>query len=114
MGRWKYGKVLLGCLLSTVLLAGCSVRSADELYALPRQSDIYYNLQQVIDQVMVDGAAYSGPLTGSNQQAVQLADLDGNGQDEAIVFLKTTGEKPLKAYIFDRSSGSYKNTAVIE
>ena len=38
MGRWKYEKVLLGCLLLIVLLAGCSVRSADELYALPRQS----------------------------------------------------------------------------
>jgi len=114
MGRWKYEKVLLGCLLLIVLLAGCSVRSADELYALPRQSDIYDNLQQAIDQVMVNGAAYSGPQTGSNQQAVQLADLDGDGQDEAVVFMKTTGDKPLKAYIFDREDDMFRNTAVIE
>lgn len=114
MECWKPVKALLGGLLLMTLCTGCALRSAEELYALPKQSDAYYDLQNAIDSVMTPGASYSGPLTGSNQQAVQLADLDGNGQDEAIVFLKTTGEKPLKAYIFDRSSGSYKNTAVIE
>lgn len=114
MGRWKLMKQLLGGLLLAAVCSGCSIGSADELYALPRQSDVYYDLQQAMDAVMGTSPTYAGPLTGSNQQAVQLADLDGDAQDEAIVFIKTAGEKPLKAYIFDRSGDSYKNTAVME
>jgi len=107
-------KLLLSSLLLSTVCTGCAVGSADELYALPRQSDAYYDLQQAMDVVMGSSPTYAGPLTGSNQQAVQLADLDEDGQDEAIVFIKTTGEKPLKAYVFDRSGGSYENTAVME
>ena len=114
MGRWKPVKALLGGLLLAALCSGCSVRSADELYALPRQSDEYYDLQQAIDLVMPSGTSYAGPLTGSNQQAVQLADLDGDEEDEAIVFVKTSGEKPLKAYIFDRNGEAYEKIDVIE
>ena len=112
--RKKTIKTLLGSLLLTALCTGCMARSADGLYALPRQSDVYYDIQEAIDGVMTAGTSYAGPLTGSNQQAVQLADLDGDGQDEAIVFLKTGGEKPMKAYVFDRSEESYQNMAVIE
>ena len=114
MGRWKPIKALLGGLLLAAVCSGCASRSADDLYALPRQSDVYYDLQEAIDQVMSIGSSYAGPLTGTNQQAVQLADLDGDGQEEAIVFVRTTGEKPLKAYIFDRNGDTYENTAVIE
>ena len=114
MGRWRAMKALMGGLLLAAVCGGCSVRSADELYALPKQSDVYYDLQEAIDRVMDAGTSYAGPLTGSNQQAVQLADLDGDQEDEAIVFLKAAGEKPLKAYIFDRTDESFENTAVIE
>lgn len=114
MLRWKPIKTLLGGLLLTALCTGCMARSADGLYALPRQSDSYYDIQEAIDGVMTAGVSYAGPMTGSNQQAVQLADLDGDGQEEAIVFLKTGGEKPMKAYIFDHREESYQNVAVIE
>ena len=68
-----------------------------------------------IDEVMAaDGCSYSAPVSGSNQQSVQLADLDGDGEEEAIVFARTAGEKPLKAYVFDKKDGAYQNVAVIE
>lgn len=113
MGRRTSFIALLCGLVFLLLLTGCS-RAADELYALPKQSDAYYELQSAMDLALPVGASYSGPLTGSNQQAVQLADLDGDGQEEAIVFMKVPGEKPLKAYIFDRIGDVYENTAVIE
>ena len=97
MGRRNSILALLAGLLLAAVLGGCSMRSADELYALPKQSDAYYDLQKAIDRVMTQNASYSGPLSGSNQQSVQLADLDGDGQDEAIVFARSSGEKPLKA-----------------
>lgn len=115
MGHRKILGVLSGALLSVLLLTGCVGKSVDELYALPKQPDDYYQLQTAIDQVMTMDASYSGPVTGSNQQAVQLADLDGDSYDEAIVFIKTAGERPLKAYIFDEDeNGKYRNTGVIE
>ena len=114
MKHWNRMKVLAGGMLLIVSLAGCGTVSGDDLYALPKQSDAYYDLQKAIDLTLPADASYTGPLTGSNQQAVQLADLTGDGHDEAIVFAKTSGAKPLKMYIFDRSSGSYENTAVIE
>ncbi len=105
----------LGVLLSATLFSGCAGQPADGLYALPRQSDEYYQLQSAIDGVMGHDSAYAGPLIGSNQQAVQLADLDGDGSEEALAFVRTTGEKPLKVYIFDETQeGTYENTAVIE
>ncbi len=108
-------KTITAVLLLMALCTGCVGRPADSFYALPQQPDEYYELQKAIDQVLVQDAAYSGPLTGSNQQAVQLADLDGDGQDEALVFVKTGGTKPLKTFIFDEcGDGSFKNTAVIE
>ena len=105
---------LLGLVGLLAILSGCFVQSTEELYALPRQSDVYYDLQNAIDAALPADAAFSGPLTGSNQQAVQLADLDGDGEDEALVFAKTSGTKPLKVYIFDDVSGSFSLTTVIE
>ncbi len=100
--------------LLAAALSGCLFQSAEELYALPRQSAEYYELQSEIDQLMAGGASYAAPTSGSNQQSVQLADLDGDYEDEAIVFLRTTGEKPLRAYIFDRAGEDFRNVAVIE
>ena len=105
--------VLLAVALLCSLLSGC-LKSTEELYTLPQQSDEYYELQKAIDAVLVGGAAYSAPVSGSNQQAVQLADLDADGEDEAIAFVKTTDAMPLKAYIFDRIGESYQKIAVIE
>lgn len=105
----------IAALLLAVLCTGCAGQPADTLYALPKQPEGYYELQSAIDQVLEMGASYSGPLTGSNQQAVQLADLDGDGKDEAIVFVKVSGTKSLKAFIFDNGDDdSYENVAVIE
>lgn len=114
MGHGKRITEAAGSLLLLLALTGCNAASGEDLYALPKQSDAYYELQKAIDQTLPADASYAGPLTGSNQQAVQLADLTGDGHDEAIVFVRTAGAKPLKMYVFDRSSGSYENTAVIE
>ena len=113
--KWnKCVRLLISCLVLVLFLSGCAAHSSEGLYALPRQSDAYYDLQNAIDEVLTPSTSYAGPLTGSNQQSVQLADLDGDGEDEAIVFLKAVGELPLKAYVFDRSGESYVNLAVIE
>ena len=88
--------ICLAALGMAMLLSGCFFQSMDELYALPKQSEEYYALQSEIDRLLTNGAAYAAPTSGTNQQSVQLADLDGDTEDEAVVFLRTAGEKPLK------------------
>ncbi len=107
-------KVLLIALAMLALpLSGC-LQSAEELYALPKQSDEYYTLQTQIEEVLRTGAEYSAPVSGDRRQAVQLADLDSDGQKEAIVFFRTQEEKPLKIYIYKKTDAGYEQYAVIE
>ena len=100
MRRKKLALLSLAALFC-LLLSGCFVKTVDELYTLPRHSDEYDNLQKAIDSVITADLQYSAPISGQNQQAIQLVDLDGDGEEEAVVFCKSNGDRPLKAYIFD-------------
>lgn len=111
---WRRKVTILFALLMVLSLSGCIVMSVDELYALPKHSDEYNNLQKVVDQVVVGDLDYSAPISGENQQAIQLANLDGDAEDEAIVFLKSKSDKPLKAFVFDLVNDQFENVAVIE
>ena len=105
--------LLFGALL--LALCGCGMGgSIDELYSLPQTADEYVELQKAIDAVLGGGAVYSAPVDGVHRQSVQLCDLDGDGEEEAVAFFATAGEKPLKIYIFRRSAGKYEKAAVIE
>ena len=58
---------------------------------------------------------YAPPSSGTNIQSVQLTDLDGDGRQEALAFLRVADdEKPLKIYIFSPEDQTYRQTAVIE
>lgn len=99
----------------TLLLTGCFVKTVDELYTLPRHSDEYNRLEDAIEEVRsAAGASYAAPVSGINQQPVQLADLDGDGQEEVVVFLRTSGDTPLKACIFSQVDGEYRLIDTIE
>ena len=69
---------------------------------VPEQPDSYYNLQEAIATVITGDVSYSAPLSGENRQPIQMRDLDGDGKNEAIVFAKSSGEHPLRLYIFSR------------
>lgn len=86
-------------ILLALLLSGCAMMTVEEMYLLPKHSDSYNNLQSAIDAAMT-GLEYSAPLTGENQQNVQMADLDGDGEPEYLLFAKGTEEKPLKILVF--------------
>lgn len=107
---------LMGLILALMLLGGCTFLQVDELYALPKLPGDYRNLQTKIEEVInIPGTEYSAPTNGSNTQPVQLQDLDGDGELEAIAFFKTQGdEKPLKVYIFRPTAAGYEVGAVVE
>lgn len=103
---FKRSRNLLLLFLAVFLLTGCSPRTIDELYSPPRRSAEFEELQNAIDHEM-QGLEYWAPLTGENQQAVQMADLDGDDEEEFILFARGTDEKPLKILIFSREADSY-------
>lgn len=107
---WKIGLMLL---LAVLTLTGCSLRTVDALYCLPKRSEAYNNLQSVIDKAMAD-LEYAAPTYGDNRQVVQLADLDGDGVDEYLLFAKDNSEKPLKILIFCQLASGYVLMDTIE
>lgn len=105
--------LLSGLMLS--VLCGCASMSAEDFYALPQLSEGYLQLQNRIDEILVSGAEYSAPISGTNRQAVQLEDIDGDGVKEAIVFFRFIGsDKPQKIYVFRNVDGVYEEVARIE
>lgn len=99
-------------LLTALLLCGCA-RTINELYSPPKRSEEYSRLQSAIDIAMA-GLEYAAPLTGENQQAVQMADLNGDGLDEYLVFAKGNSDKPLQILIFmPQENGNVEISEVI-
>ena len=110
----KRTKILLPALLLAVAvtLCGC-VRTVDELYRVPRRSVGYRNLQAVMEQQM-QNLSFCAPGSGENQQAVQMADLDGDGMEEVILFAKANDDRPLKILVFSFMDGDYSLMGKIE
>lgn len=100
-------------LLAVALMSGCAMRTVDELYCLPKRSAEYQDLQQAIDEAM-SGLEYSAPLSGENQQTVQLADLDGDGVGEYLLFAKGASDNPLQILIFSRDEDGVVLRELIE
>lgn len=90
-------------LLMVFLLTGCAMVTVDRMYSPPKRSAAYEDLQRAIDDAMV-GMVYASPQSGENRQTVQMADLDGDGIDEYLVFARDTSENPLKILIFKRNA----------
>ena len=108
--------LMLGVLLQTA--CGCStgfIFNPQELYSLPQLPPKYDALNQCLSEIISGGAEYAAPTSGTNIQAVQMVDLDGDGQEEAVAFFRNAAdEKPLKIYIFAAEGESYRQMAVIE
>lgn len=100
-------------LAAGLVLGGCAMQTVEEMYCLPKRSEAYSNLQSAIDMAMV-GLEYSAPLYGDNRQTVQVADLDGDGVEEYLVFAKGGQTEPLQLLIFrQQEDGTYGILEVI-
>lgn len=100
-------------LAAVLLLCGCSMRTVGQMYQLPKRSEDYNNLQSAINRAMA-GLEYCAPLAGENRQTVHMADLDGDGDQEYLLFAKSNTERPLRILIFDLVEDVYVHTDTIE
>ena len=89
-------------LLLLLSASGCGFSfSPTDLYSLPQLPEEYTELNSSLNQLLESGAEYAAPVSGSNIQPVQLEDLDGDGEEEALAFFRNSAdEKPLKIYIW--------------
>ncbi len=113
MRKWVLTCLVL--LIGTLGLSGCEYGRVEEMYALPKSSEAYINLQAKINQEK-GSAEYIAPLSGENRQTIQLVDVDGDGNQEAVAFFRDTAdEEPLKIVIFKQDSrGEYQAYAHIK
>lgn len=111
----KWIVVLIMGLMAVILCACNFTLSPEKLYSLPKLPKEYAALDKCISEILNDGAEYAAPLTGADIQPVQLKDLDGDDQEEALAFFrKSSDEKPLKICIFRAQGQTYERTDVIE
>ena len=115
----KRGLVVLLAAVLALSCCGCTklkvIAEPEDLYTLPRLPDEYTGLENSINDILGDGGEYSAPTSGTNIQPVQLVDLDGDGQEEALAFIrKSADERQQKIYIFSAVDNSYEQYAVIE
>lgn len=103
----KKAYLYMALLAAALLFSGCNMRTIDQMYQVPKRSESYTNLQSQIDKAMSQ-AEFNAPISGENRQSVQMADLDGDGESEYLVFAKSNGEKPLQVYIFDGEDGKFQ------
>lgn len=109
----RFIRLLSVILLTAMLLGGCALVTVEEMYAPPRRSPAYQDLQRAIDSAM-EGMEYASPLSGENRQSVQAADLDGDGADEYLLFARDTSENPMKILIFTRDQEGCRLREIIE
>lgn len=105
--------IALILLIAASILTGCTMRTVDEMYRLPRRSETDNNLQSAIDSAM-EALSFSAPIAGENQQTVQMADLDGDGTVEYVVFARDTVNKAMRILIFGQENDAFSLRAVIE
>ncbi len=89
--------------LLTLLLGGCATRTIAEMYSLPKRSARDNNLSSVIEASMTD-LVYAAPVSGDNQESIQSADLDGDGQEEYVIFAKSVKDESLCILLFNQVS----------
>ena len=107
--------IFLLCLLliAASLLTGCTLRTVDEMYRPPRRSENDNHLQSAIDAAM-GALSFAAPITGENQQTVQMADLDGDGGVEYIVFARDSVNKAIQILIFTQNEDDFSLLCVME
>ncbi len=105
-------KCILLCLGLVLSLCGC-MRTVDQMYRLPKRSEEFEGLQAAMDKAM-SGMSHCAPLAGENQQAVQMADLNGDGVEEYLLFAKSDSEHPLKILVFARNEDTFLLAQTIE
>ena len=106
MHRSSGAAALLFLLAALLFLSGCYSSNIDQYFSPPQPSREFQQLQSLIDQEISAGCGYSAPTRGSYRQSVQLIDLNDDGYNEALAFLRDE-DSHLKIVIYEAGRGEY-------
>ncbi len=98
------------------LFGGCGENTSSGMFALPEMPEMQKALIDTVDTVLGGGGfVYSEPRSGLNRQSLQLMDLDGDGEEEGIAFLRDV-QQTYKTfiYIFEKDESGFVLFDIIE
>ncbi|CQR58144.1 VCBS repeat-containing protein [Paenibacillus riograndensis] len=104
-------KSALSALLGlTVLVAGCStMKTPSDLLMAPSQGSADGTITSIVQPYLPAGAHLTVPVQSESSSAIQLQDLDKDGQEEILAFYKTdkTGYE-INALVLSKTGGEWK------
>jgi hypothetical protein len=94
------------------LCTGCMRESTGELLCLPQLPDEYIELQNAINEVLLTGAVYSAPASGSHRHRFSFT-YHGEGRTRRLLLQRSRG-KTSKIYIYEKAGKSYKKWRLLK
>ena len=86
--------IVLAYLALALGLCGCSLEtSAENLFTLPQVPVEYTGLANTLNTYLESGYEYITPSSGNNIQSLQMIDMDGDGEKEAVAFFRHTARR---------------------
>ncbi len=102
-------------LICVFLLSGCGSETSSDMFAVPEMPEMQRALIETVESVLGGGFDYSEPRSGLNRQPLQLMDLDGDGEEEGIAFLRDIQESyKTFIYIFENGERGFTLFDIIE
>ncbi len=107
-------KTAVFLLMLILLLGGCGEQSSD-MFAMPEIPEKQKQLVDIVGTVLERGYEYSELRSGINRQPLQLVDLDGDGKEEGIAFLRDSADTyKTFIYIFKENDSGFRLYDIIE
>ena len=110
--RRRRGLPAAFCLLCCLLFSGCTPgATVDSLLKPPSLSEEQQQIYLALQDAVGSGITLQYPRAGANLSAFTVVDLDGDGEDEALVFYKKTNlaavENGLRLSVLDQVKGKW-------
>ncbi|WP_026074556.1 hypothetical protein [Brevibacillus massiliensis] len=111
--KWKWVSLLLA---AGLLTAGCGMSALpDNLVKAPRLAQTQQAVTEAVMQALPEGAKLTVPSRPLPMSAVNMKDLNGDGQDDAVAFYKKeSSEFELGILVLENEAGKWKQIANVE
>lgn len=107
-------KQKLALLLAILTVLSACAFEAESVMKAPKPPIFFDQLEAPIKKIVDDNKLeYTAPVSGLYRQSVQMVDLDGDKNEEALVFLRSKSDRMLSVYLFSPSDSDYVLTGQI-
>lgn len=107
---------MLLLLLSTLFISGCSIiESPEDLAIPPKLEEEKEGIRRAIEEYLPKNTKPIIPPTDDNGSYIKLVDLDGDGEDEALVFYSVELEdRPIRILVLKKEGSEWENISEIK